>query len=163
MEVGRLGKTMVVSHFAVPLYVLEIMLRREGIRSAKLVGGQSAEKRDAVITEFLSDGPDAPQVLLVMMGCGTEGLNLLSPRLASVIFLMPYWSWPPMAQALTRVYRRGQTNPVTVHLIIAKGTIDEVRRDVAFRVSAQTNRLPRAGDHVRAQRQDASFEPHHLA
>ena len=66
-----------------------------------------------------------------------HGLNLQfgGSRMA---WLSPSWSAELTEQAIARVYRPGQTRHVTVHVCVAAGTVDEMKRDrVLGKMSAQ--------------------------
>jgi hypothetical protein len=66
-----------------------------------------------------------------------HGLNLQygGSRMA---WLSPSWSAELTQQAIARIYRPGQTRHVTVHVCIATGTVDEMKRDrVLGKMSAQ--------------------------
>jgi SNF2 family DNA or RNA helicase len=66
-----------------------------------------------------------------------HGLNLQfgGSRMA---WLSPSWSAELTEQAIARIYRPGQTRHVTVHVCVAAGTVDEMKRDrVIGKMSAQ--------------------------
>jgi hypothetical protein len=66
-----------------------------------------------------------------------HGLNLQfgGSRMA---WLSPSWSAELTEQAIARIYRPGQTRHVTIHVCVAAGTVDEMKRDrVINKISAQ--------------------------
>jgi len=66
-----------------------------------------------------------------------HGLNLRygGSRMA---WLSPSWSAELTEQAIARIYRPGQTQHVTIHVCVAAGTVDEMKRDrVIGKMSAQ--------------------------
>jgi SNF2-related domain len=66
-----------------------------------------------------------------------HGLNLQfgGSRMA---WLAPSWSAELTEQAIARIYRPGQARHVTIHVCVAAGTIDEMKRDrVLGKMSAQ--------------------------
>jgi hypothetical protein len=66
-----------------------------------------------------------------------HGLNLQfgGSRMA---WLSPSWSAELTEQAIARIYRPGQTQHVTIHVCVAAGTVDEMKRDrVLGKMSAQ--------------------------
>jgi hypothetical protein len=66
-----------------------------------------------------------------------HGINLQHGG-ARMAWLSPSWSAELTEQAIARVYRPGQTRHVTIHVCIAAGTIDEMKRDrVIGKMSAQ--------------------------
>jgi SNF2 family DNA or RNA helicase len=53
-------------------------------------------------------------------------------------FLSPSWSAELTEQAIARIYRPGQTQHLRIHVCIAAGTVDEMKRDrVIGKISAQ--------------------------
>ena len=53
-------------------------------------------------------------------------------------WLSPSWSAELTEQAIARIYRPGQTRHVTIHVCVAVGTVDEMKRDrVINKMSAQ--------------------------
>jgi len=66
-----------------------------------------------------------------------HGLNLQHGG-ARMAWLSPSWSAELTEQAIARVYRPGQTRHVTIHVCVAAGTVDEMKRDrVLGKMSAQ--------------------------
>jgi len=66
-----------------------------------------------------------------------HGINLQygGSRMA---WLSPSWSAELTQQAVARIYRPGQTQHVTVHIVVATGTVDEMKRNrVLNKMSAQ--------------------------
>ena len=62
-------------------------------------------------------------VLLLSLKAGGVGLNLTA---ADHIFIMdPWWNPTVEDQAADRAHRIGQLNPVFVHRLVAKDTIEE--------------------------------------
>jgi SNF2 family DNA or RNA helicase len=107
-------------------------------------GELNQKKRDAVLDKF-EQNSDA-RVLLVSTDAGEAGLNLQYCHIA--IFLD--WSTSPAAndQALGRIWRLGQENPVMVYLIVALDTIEqgiiqicEDRRDLFNQVTPLINKI----------------------
>ena len=65
---------------------------------------------------------DVP-VILISLKAGACGLNLTE---AEVVFILdPWWNPQIEQQAIDRVYRIGQTKPVTVYKFIVKDSIEE--------------------------------------
>jgi hypothetical protein len=66
-----------------------------------------------------------------------HGLNLQHGG-SRMAWLSPSWSAELTEQAIARIYRPGQTRHVTVHVCVAAGTVDEMKRDrVINKMSAQ--------------------------
>jgi len=66
-----------------------------------------------------------------------HGLNLQHGG-SRMAWLSPSWSAELTQQAIARIYRPGQTRRVTIHVCVAAGTVDEMKRDrVIGKMSAQ--------------------------
>ncbi len=66
-----------------------------------------------------------------------HGLNLQHGG-SRMAWLSPSWSAELTEQAIARIYRPGQTRHVTIHVCVAAGTVDEMKRDrVIGKMSAQ--------------------------
>ena len=66
-----------------------------------------------------------------------HGLNLQHGG-ARMAWLSPSWSAELTEQAIARIYRPGQSRHVTIHVCVAAGTVDEMKRDrVLGKMSAQ--------------------------
>jgi len=66
-----------------------------------------------------------------------HGLNLQHGG-SRMAWLSPSWSAELTEQAIARIYRPGQTQHVTIHVCVAAGTVDEMKRDrVLGKMSAQ--------------------------
>jgi len=66
-----------------------------------------------------------------------HGLNLQHGG-SRMAWLAPSWSAELTEQAIARIYRPGQTQHVTVHVCVAAGTVDAMKRDrVLGKMSAQ--------------------------
>src|SRR4029079_855930 len=57
-----------------------------------------------------------------------HGLNL-QPGGSRMAWLWPSWSAELTEQAIARIYRPGQARHVTIHVCVAAGTVDEMKRD----------------------------------
>lgn len=86
-----------------------------------LHGGLTALQRKNMIHSF-KDNPDIP-FMIISLRAGGFGLNLTE---ASAVLHFDRW-WNPAVedQATDRVHRIGQKQPVEVHTLMAKGTIEE--------------------------------------
>jgi hypothetical protein len=66
-----------------------------------------------------------------------HGLNLQHGG-SRMAWLSPSWSAELTEQAIARLYRPGQTQHVTIHVCVAVGTVDEMKRNRVFnKMSAQ--------------------------
>ena len=76
--------------------------------------------RETPVRQF-QDG-DVP-LILVSLKAGGTGLNLTAAD--TIILYDPWWNPAVEAQAIDRAHRIGQSKPVFVHRLIARGTIEE--------------------------------------
>ncbi len=83
--------------------------------------GSSSNKERAKSVELFQSG--VGEVFLISLRAGGTGLNLTSADY--VIHLDPWWNPAIEDQASDRVYRYGQTKPVTIYKFITKDTIEE--------------------------------------
>lgn len=91
-----------------------------GIRYASIRGDQSRTAREKNITAFVED-PDVAIVVCSLTAAGV-GLNL---QVASNLVLAELsWTDAEQTQAIDRIHRIGQSEPVTAWRIIAAQTID---------------------------------------
>ncbi|MBN9201374.1 MAG: DEAD/DEAH box helicase [Microbacterium chocolatum] len=89
-----------------------------GLTSQYLDG--STTNRAAVIDRFRTGDDPA---FFVSLKAGGVGLNLVE---ADYVFLLdPWWNPAVEAQAIDRTHRIGQTRPVIVYRMVAKGTVEE--------------------------------------
>jgi SNF2 domain-containing protein len=66
-----------------------------------------------------------------------HGINLQFGG-SRIAWIAPSWSAELTEQSIARIYRPGQTRHVTVHVCVAAGTVDEMKRDrVIGKMSAQ--------------------------
>lgn len=114
-------KTIVFSQFTTLLDLCEVPISKEGIEVGRFDGSMSSAKRHAAVEAFQHD--PRSQVLLVSLKAGNAGLNLNSA--SQVVILDPFWNPYVEMQAVDRAHRIGQQNPVTVHRILVKGTVED--------------------------------------
>ncbi|KAL4779213.1 SNF2 family N-terminal domain-containing protein [Aspergillus varians] len=122
-------KVIIFSGFDQALNLCEDLFEMEKIYSpfehVRLDGSTSAAWRNLSVYLFQND--PRYMVFLVSIRAGGEGLNLVSS--STVIFLDDDWNPQVMRQAESRVHRIGQTRPVSIFRIHARGTVeDQMRR-----------------------------------
>ncbi|KAI8718206.1 hypothetical protein NCS52_00598800 [Fusarium sp. LHS14.1] len=117
-----LGESVVFSHWAKMLDLVQIALRQSGYSYERIDGQKSLRQRHGAISKF-NNNP-ACTVLLATIGSAGEGIDLTS---ANYVHLMePHWN--PMAeeQAMARVHRIGQLRPVIATKYITPRSSEEV-------------------------------------
>ena len=89
--------------------------------------------------------PEGPPTFLVSLKAGGTGLNLHAAD--HVVHLDPWWNPAAEDQATDRAHRIGQTRPVLVDRIVARGTVEELilqlqeRKRAIFSQAVDTDRL----------------------
>jgi superfamily II DNA or RNA helicase len=98
----------------------EALFAKQGLGHVSIRGDQSATARRAAVEAFDND-PGVQVIVCSLMAAGV-GINL---QVASNVVLAELsWTSAEQTQAIDRVHRIGQTEPVTAWRIIAAGTID---------------------------------------
>jgi SNF2 family DNA or RNA helicase len=98
----------------------EEVFARRGLRTSTVRGDQTPTQRTAEIDAFVND-PDVAVIVCSLTAAGV-GLNL---QVASNVVLAELsWTSAEQTQAIDRVHRIGQAEPVTAWRIIAAQTID---------------------------------------
>ena len=114
------NRALVFSQFTQFLGKLKPELEAAGLRVAYLAGETPTAKRRAIVEAFQRGEYD---VFCVSLLAGGTGLNLTSA--SYVIHTDPWWNPAAEEQATSRAHRMGQTMPVTVYRLVARGTIEE--------------------------------------
>ena len=116
LSAGR--KVILFSQFTSMLDLIKPELDQLGIAFSEIRG--TTKDRQAPVKSFqLGEVP----LILVSLKAGGTGLNLTAAD--TVILYDPWWNPAVEAQAIDRAHRIGQTKPVFVHRLIARGTIEE--------------------------------------
>ena len=113
-------KVLVFSQFVMHLKLIEEHLAGSGIAYQYLDGSTPARARAERIAAFQAGRGD---VFLISLKAGGVGLNLTAADY--VIHMDPWWNPAAEDQASDRAHRIGQTRPVTIYRLVAKGTIEE--------------------------------------
>ncbi|MGB7819052.1 MAG: DEAD/DEAH box helicase [Ornithinibacter sp.] len=93
---------------------------KRGIGYASIRGDQTPKVRRANIEAFLTD----PEVSVVVCSLTAAGVGLNLQVASNVVLAELSWTSAEQTQAIDRVHRIGQTEPVTAWRIIAAQTID---------------------------------------
>jgi superfamily II DNA or RNA helicase len=120
-ELRREGhRALVFSQFTSHLALVREALDQAGYTSLYLDGSTPAAQRQTLIAAFQAG---EAEVFLLSLKAGGTGINLTAADY--VIHLDPWWNPAVEDQATDRAHRIGQTRPVTVYRLIARGTIEE--------------------------------------
>jgi hypothetical protein len=116
----NVGKVVFFARHVAVMDVAEESFAKRGIRYASIRGNQTRTARQRNIDAFVSD-PDVSIVVCSLTAAGV-GLNL---HVASNMVLAELsWTDAEQTQAIDRIHRIGQLEPVTAWRIIAAQTID---------------------------------------
>jgi SNF2-related domain/Helicase conserved C-terminal domain len=116
----NVGKVVFFARHVAVMDVAEESFAKRGIRYASIRGNQTRTARQRNIDAFVTD-PDVSIVVCSLTAAGV-GLNL---HVASNIVLAELsWTDAEQTQAIDRIHRIGQEEPVTAWRIIAAQTID---------------------------------------
>ena len=114
------GKVVFFAKHVDVMDVAEETFAKRGLRYSSIRGNQTPRSRQQNIDAFVND-PDVSIVVCSLMAAGV-GLNL---QVASNVVLAELsWTDAEQTQAIDRVHRIGQGEPVTAWRIIASQTID---------------------------------------
>jgi superfamily II DNA or RNA helicase len=111
-------RVILFSQFTSMLDLIKPELNQRDIAFTEIRG--TTKDRQTPVKEFQSG---AVSLILVSLKAGGTGLNLTAAD--TVILYDPWWNPAVEAQAIDRAHRIGQTKPVFVHRLIARGTIEE--------------------------------------
>jgi superfamily II DNA or RNA helicase len=117
---GEGHRVLVFSQFTSHLALVREELERAGFALQYLDGSTPAAARAQRIQAFQEGVGD---VFLISLKAGGTGINLTAADY--VIHLDPWWNPAVEDQATDRAHRIGQTRPVTVYRLVARGTIEE--------------------------------------
>jgi SNF2 family DNA or RNA helicase len=120
-ELRREGhRALVFSQFTSHLALVREALEAAEFSLLYLDGDTPAGQRAKRVAAFQAGEAD---VFLISLKAGGTGINLTAADY--VVHLDPWWNPAVEDQATDRAHRIGQTKPVTVYRLIARGTIEE--------------------------------------
>jgi SNF2 family DNA or RNA helicase len=98
----------------------EATFERRGLRYSSIRGEQTSRVRQASIDAFVKD----PEVSIVVCSLTAAGVGLNLQVASNVVLAELSWTAAEQTQAIDRVHRIGQDQPVTAWRILASQTID---------------------------------------
>jgi len=116
----RGNRPLIFSQFTTHLGLIRDACDKAGITYQYLDGQTTPPQRQQRVEAFQNGEGDA---FLISLKAGGTGLNLTAADY--VIHMDPWWNPAVEDQATDRAHRIGQTKPVNVYRIIARGTIEE--------------------------------------
>jgi len=120
-RVDHVVKSVVFSQWTTMLDKIEDALEMAGIHYERLDGTMKREERNRSL-DALKNDPKC-EVLLVSLKAGGVGLTLTAAR--RVYLMDPYWNPAVENQAVDRIHRLGQLNPVVATKFIIENSIEQ--------------------------------------
>ena len=99
---------------------IEELLDTACVRYMSVYGGSDKEK---AIQAFKAKDIDLLLAQINTLSHGTDGLQYCTD---TIIFTQPVWSNDANEQAIGRIWRQGQTKPVTVLTVVCDETLDDL-------------------------------------
>ncbi len=99
--------------------VQQLMVSVRSVRIGVISGDTLPRDRQELVEMFLAGRLN----VMIISSAGKEGIDLYSAN--QIIFVERQWTPADEEQIEARLHRRGQTNPVTAHYLVARGTVDE--------------------------------------
>ncbi|MEE2829943.1 MAG: SNF2-related protein, partial [Myxococcota bacterium] len=124
--------------------LLRLVVQELEARSEDYLFLHGATRNRGALVERWNE-PDGPPTFLISLKAGGTGLNLHAAD--HVVHLDPWWNPAAEDQATDRAHRIGQTRPVLVDRIVARGTVEELilqlqdRKRAVFTQAVDTDRL----------------------
>lgn len=107
--------------FATHKFVIEELMNTFGKIAVKVDGSVTGENRNKAVEEFQNN----PDIRLFIGNIKAAGVGLTLTASSNVAFLELPWTPGDLTQAEDRVHRIGQKDSVTIHYLLANGTIEE--------------------------------------
>jgi len=118
---GEMEKVVVVSQWTSMLNIVKKHLKELGMQFAEIHGQVPVKLRGDIVNGFNRRG-SGPQVMLLSLGAGGVGLNLVG---ANHLFLLDmHWNPQLESQACDRIYRVGQIKETVIHRFLCEGTVE---------------------------------------
>lgn len=144
LSTSRDRKTIIFSQFPSLFKILGDSLSSRGFKILTYDGSMDIKARNLTLNSLQND-PDM-NVLLCSLKCGSVGLNLTCA--SQVILFDPWWNPQIQEQAVDRVYRIGQTQPVDIYELAVKNTVEDnilklqqKKRQLANAVTSNSSRI----------------------
>ena len=120
-EGGGLERMVVVSGFSATLDLVANLCAELGLTTDRLDGRVPPDARCELVHNF--NAGCGGRVMLLSCVAGGAGLNLVGAN--RLVLFDTSWNPAHDHQAMARVWRDGQTRPVTIYRMLAAGTVEE--------------------------------------
>lgn len=116
-------KVVIVSQFTQTLQVIQDCLSTQSMTHVRLDGSTPANKRQEIVDKFNRSPQSTCFAFLLSAKSGGCGLNLIGG--SRLILYDSDWNPSVDLQAMARIHRDGQKNPVFIYRLLTTGMIDE--------------------------------------
>ena len=116
----NVGKVVFFARHIDVMDIAEDTFTRRGLTHTSIRGDQSAKAREKAIDGFVND----PDVHVIVCSLAAAGVGVNLQVASNVVLAELSWTDAEQTQAIDRVHRIGQSDPVTAWRIIAAQTID---------------------------------------
>ncbi len=116
----NVGKVVFFAKHIDVMDVAEDTFARRGLRYSSIRGDQTPKAREKAINDFVND----PEVAVVVCSLSAAGVGLNLQVASNLVLAELSWTDAEQTQAIDRIHRIGQEEPVTAWRIIASQTID---------------------------------------
>lgn len=116
----NVGKVVFFARHVDVMDVAEETFTRRGLKHTSIRGDQTPKAREKAIDGFVND----PEVQVVVCSLAAAGVGVNLQVASNVVLAELSWTDAEQTQAIDRVHRIGQSDPVTAWRIIAAQTID---------------------------------------
>ena len=147
-------KVIVFSEWTTMLDLIERQLKKRKLGFVRLDGSVPQKKRQALVSQFQTDEKVR---LFLTTNAGSTGLNLQAAN--TVINVDLPWNPAVLEQRIARAHRMGQTQPVSVFVLVTEQTLEEnllttlsSKRDLAMAALDPESRVAEVD--VRTQSED---------
>lgn len=116
----NVGKVVYFAKHVDVMDAAEALFEKRGIKFSSIRGDQTPAQRERNITAFLTD----PEVAVVVCSLTAAGVGLNLQVASNVVLAELSWTAAEQTQAIDRVHRIGQDQPVTAWRVIAAQTVE---------------------------------------
>ena len=129
----------------------ERIFAERGIRYASIRGDQTTRVRNTNVTAFVED----PEVQVVVCSLTAAGVGLNLQVASNLVLAELSWTYAEQTQAIDRIHRIGQSEPVTAWRVVAAQTVDA---RIAGLIDSKSGLAARALDGAGDEDVDASAD-----
>jgi len=122
LEADPIPKFVIFAHHQDVLDAIQHELDKNKVRNIRICGKTKVDDRKPLIDNFQTD----PDCKAAVLSIGAAGVGITLTAASIVVFAEMDWTPGNLFQAEDRCHRIGQTCPVTIQYLVAKGTVDDI-------------------------------------